>query len=217
MSDVQEPVGPAVRPEDHLDQTNAGKWDGWYAGLKGDGKEGVKTKYGAATTYQISGAFLSDCYEVEDWGCGRGVFKTFCGAPYIGVDGSQTPYATKIAELGVYRSSADGILLRHVLEHNYNWPPILKAAVASFRSKLCVVLFTPFSDTTRELGHNRKYGVDVPDLALSRAEVEAHFEGLQWKLFENIKTASQYGVEQVYLVWRPKPRGFWARLKALFA
>lgn len=217
MSEVQEPVGPAVRPEDHADQTNAGKWDGWYAGLKGDGNEGVKTKYGAATTYQIAGAFLAGCREVEDWGCGRGGFKSFCTARYIGVDGSQTPYATKIAELGVYRSSVDGVLLRHVLEHNYNWPPILKAAVESFRSKLCVVLFTPFADTTRELGHNRKYGVDVPDLALSRAEIEAHFEGLQWKLYENIKTASQYGVEQVYMVWRPEPQGFWAKLKALFA
>ncbi len=216
MAEPSETVGQAVRPQDHADQTNAGKWNKWYAALKGDGKEG-KNKYGAIATYQIAGAFLAGCEEIEDWGCGRGGFRPYCTGTYIGVDGSHTPYASKIAELGTYRSSVDGILLRHVLEHNYNWPKVLEAAVASFRKRLCVVLFTPFADTTRELAHNRKAGVDVPDLALAKADIEAHFTGLKWKLYENIKTTSQYGVEHVYCVWRPEPRGFWAKLKALFA
>src|SRR5665213_2393727 len=160
MADTGGAAGQVVRPEDHQSQTNAGKWDRSYARLKGDGAEGVKTKYGAATTYQIAGAFLAGCAEVEDWGCGRATFRPYCAGTYIGVDGSRTPYADKIAELGTYRSSVDGILLRHVLEHNYNWPKVLDAAVASFRKRLCVVLFTPFADTTRELAHNGSYGVD---------------------------------------------------------
>ena len=216
MAESSEPAGKAVRPEDHLDQTNAGKWDKWYAGLKLDNPSGAKTKYGANTTYIIAGAFLAGCEAVEDWGCGRGGFRGYCPGRYIGVDGSHTPYADKIAELGEYRSSVDGILLRHVLEHNYNWPKVLDRAVKSFRKKLCVVLFTPFAETTRELAHNGKAGVDVPDLSLSAAEVEAHFQGLKWTLFRDIKTNSQYGVEHVYCVWRPEPRGLWARLKALF-
>ena len=217
MSETEERVGAPVRPADHPDQTNAGKWDKWYERLKGDGLEGGGTKYGAAITYQFAAAFLGGCKDIEDWGCGRGGFRAYCPGNYIGVDGSRTPYATKIAELGGYRSSVDGILLRHVLEHNYNWPPILEAAVQSFRKRLCVVLFTPFADTTRELRHNRKAGVDVPDLSLAKADIEAHFAGLEWRLVEDIKTTSQYGIEHIYCVWRPEPKGFWARLKALFA
>jgi hypothetical protein len=205
--------GEVVRPSDHADDTNLGKWNKWYENLKvgGEGR-----RYGDVVTYHMAAAFLAGCAEIEDWGCGRGGFREHCPGRYIGVDGSQTPYAEKIAELQAYRSSVDGILLRHVLEHNYTWPRVLDNAVASFRKRLCVVLFTPFADTTRELRHNRKSGVDVPDLALSAAEIEAHFKGLEWILIKDIKTTSQNGIEHVYCVWRPEPKGFWGRLRALF-
>lgn len=206
--------GEVVRPEDHAGDSNFGKWNKWYEGLEVDEVGG---KYGDVLTYLMAGAFLSGCEEVEDWGCGRGGFRRHCPGRYIGVDGSKTPYASKVVELGTYRSSVDGVLLRHVLEHNYNWPEILDAAVQSFRKRLCVVLFTPFADTTRELRHNRGSGVDCPDLSLAADEIEAHFKGLRWKLYANLKSKSQYGVEHVYCVWRPEPKGFWARLKALFA
>ena len=214
MDAESEAAGAVVRPADHPDQTNLGKWNKWYVGLKvGEGP----TKYGDLASYRLAGAFLAGCREIEDWGCGRGGFRAHCPGRYIGVDGSQTPYADKIAELTDYRSSVDGILLRHVLEHNYNWPKVLDNAVKSFRKRLCIVLFTPFADTTRELRHNLKSGVDVPDLSLSSDEIEAHFGGLSWKLYRDIKSASQYGVEHVYCVWRPEPKGFWARLRALFS
>ncbi len=213
MEQSKDVAGDVVRPEDHAADTNSGKWNTWYAGLKADETGG---KYGDAVTYLMAAAFLAGCEEIEDWGCGRGGFRRYCPGRYVGVDGSKTPYASTIAELGVYRSSPDGILLRHVLEHNYNWPKILEAAVQSFRKRLCVVLFTPFADTTRELRHNRDAGVDAPDLALSAAEIEAHFKGLEWKLYPDIRSKSQYGVEHVYCVWRSEPKGAWARMKALF-
>lgn len=212
MSEEQQPQGEVVRPDDHASDTNFGKWNTWYENLDPE----KPSKYGDRITYRLAAAFLSGCREIEDWGCGRGGFRSFSPGRYIGVDGSKTPFADKIVELTTYRSRAEGILLRHVLEHNYNWPKILDGAVKSFRKRLCVVLFTPFADTTRELRHNRKGGVDAPDLSLSTAEIEAHFAGLNWRLDRDLKTASQYGVEHVYYVWRPEPRGFWARLLALF-
>jgi len=213
MSDEAGGQGLVVDPAKHEADTNFGKWDKWYETL--DASQPGKM-YGDAITYRLAAAFLAGCEEVEDWGCGRGAFREFCPGRYIGVDGSKTPYAEKIAELTSYRTKADGIMLRHVLEHNYNWPRILDNAVASFRKRLCIVIFTPFSDTTRELRHNRKSGVDCPDLSLSTADIEARLTGLKFKLMANLKSASQYHVEHVYFVWRPEPKGFWAKLRALF-
>jgi hypothetical protein len=199
MSKPESAGGKRVVPADHDVEGNAGKWDGWYKSLR-VAQRG--TMYGDVTTYYMAGAFLTGCATIEDWGCGAGGFKRFCPGDYVGVDGSQTPYASKVVELTTYQSESDGILLRHVLEHNYNWPKIVVGAVKSFRRKLCIILFTPFSDTTREIGHNRARGIDVPDLALAPGDIEAHFAGLSWKLFREIQTKSQYGVENVYCVWR---------------
>ena len=176
--------------------SNVGKWDGWYSNLA------APIFYGDATTYVAAAAFLADVSEVEDWGCGGGGFRQFCLSRYVGIDGSNTPFADKKVDLCTYRSTAPGILLRHVLEHNYAWEPILDGAVASFQRKLCVILFTPFAEQTKEIAHNRSLGVDVPDIAFSRHDVERHFDGLTWKLLPNIKTQSQYEVEHVYFVWR---------------
>ena len=192
-------TGTIVDPAEHDAEVNFGKWDRVYKLLQVAPRGMV---YGNATTYYIAAAFLTGCSEIEDWGCGAGGFRQFCPGEYIGVDGSRTPFANKLVELTTYRSNVEGILLRHVLEHNYNWPKILEGAVKSFRKKLCVVLFTPLVDTTRELAHNRDKGIDVPDLALAPRDIEAHFSGLHWRLFRGIESKSQYGIEHVYCVWR---------------
>jgi hypothetical protein len=94
--------------------------------------------------------------------------------------------------------------MRHVIEHNYSWKEILDNAINSFTKKFCLILFTPFGPETREIAHNRAHGVDVPDLSFCRADIEGRFSGLHWKLFDNIATDTGYGIEHVYLVWRPK-------------
>jgi hypothetical protein len=94
-------------------------------------------------------------------------------------------------------------MMRHVLEHNYQWEMILKSALDSFRKKFCLILFTPFVEETKEIAHNReKFGIDVPDLAFRRDDIERHFVGLKWHLIDNIKTKSQYHLEHVYFIWR---------------
>ena len=179
--------------------SNLGKWDEWYKGLYAGG---VDFSYGDGTTYLMAAAFLADVDVVEDWGCGTGLFKRYCRTKYVGLDGSQTPFADQICDLVRYRSGAPGILLRHVLEHNYAWATILENAVASFQKKICLILFTPFADTTHEIANSSSIGIDVPDLSFSRSDIEQYLVGLQWTIFEAVPTKSHYRMEHVYLIWR---------------
>jgi hypothetical protein len=39
-------------------------------------------------------------------------------------------------------------------------------------------------------------------LSFRREDIERHFDGVRWKLIQNIPTRSQYGIEHVYFVWR---------------
>ncbi|MFF8293562.1 hypothetical protein ACF068_30745 [Streptomyces sp. NPDC016309] len=179
---------------------NLGKWDDWYRDLSLAAGPGL---YSEPTTYLIAAAFLADVDEVEDWGCGRGGFRRFnVSGGYKGIDGSRTPFADEVEDLRAYRSASPGILMRHVIEHNYDWEKVLTGAVESFRKKFCLVLFTPFTEKTCEIAHNRELGVDVPDLSFAREDIERHFAGLRWKLMANLPSSAQYGVEHVYLVWR---------------
>ena len=109
--------------------------------------------YGGLASYQIAGAFLSNCATVEDWGCGYGTFRSHCvSKSYVGIDGSKSPAAELVVDLRTYTSHVDGILLRHVLEHNpVGWDEILANALASFSRRMVLVTFTPFGERTRNL------------------------------------------------------------------
>jgi hypothetical protein len=104
--------------------------------------------------------------------------------------------------LCTYKSNAPGILVRHVLEHNYDWEKILSSAIQSFQRKLCLILFTPFAEQTAAIVHDRKIEIDVPDLSFRREDIEAHFEGLAWRLVTLDKPHALYRVEHLYFVWR---------------
>lgn len=183
--------------DDQLDMR--GRWDDRYRGLDPT----VPVRYGGAETYQMAADFLADVDVLEDWGCGSGGFRPFFrGKTYVGVDGSQTPFADVVADLQTYRSSPDGILLRHVLEHNYGWRAVLENAVASFRKKLCIILFTPLKEAEEEIRHNRDYGVDVPDLSLPGRELFDRLDGLIVRSYYDMPTESQYGSETVIFATR---------------
>lgn len=173
-----------------------GKWDKWYKNVDTMGA----FRYGDTITYRLAADFMADIDEVEDWGCGTGGFKRFYKGKYTGIDGSANPFVDKIADLREYRSSVDGIVMRHVLEHNYDWKSVLENAVASFNKKLCIIFFTPFVDETKEVAHNKKHGVDVPDIAFNRKDIERLFEGLRWSSQDNIKTRTGLGIEHIYYI-----------------
>lgn len=99
--------------------------------------------YGTEASYRIAASFLDGCGAVvEDWGCGGcGARKYFSRSRYIGIDGSG-PYADVVTDLRERRETeASGILIRHVLEHNFSWTDILWNAADSEASRIAVVLF----------------------------------------------------------------------------
>jgi hypothetical protein len=104
--------------------------------------------------------------------------------------------------------------MRAVLEHNYEWQKILDNALQSFTRKFCLILFTPFTATTREIvirkrgvlkssrEINQSNGIDVPDLSFSRNDIESRLKaaGVTWELVYNIPTHTGYKVEQVFFI-----------------
>jgi hypothetical protein len=101
------------------------------------------TRYGSDdTTYVRAGLYLSGPGLVEDWGCGTTYARRFIGAPYWGVDGVRSKFNDEQADLAAPRPApAPKILMRHVLEHNWNWRDILENLLNSFTDRAALVLF----------------------------------------------------------------------------
>ena len=180
-------------------ENNVGKWNDWYKDLN---SEPGSFRYGETGTYQLSADFLNDCKDVEDWGCGAGGFLRFMPNA-IGVDGSDTPFAKKkFINLREYVNKVEGIHIRHVFEHNYNWKDILENALKSATKKLAITMFIPLSNETIELSHNLPHGVDVPDLSISEKEFMSIVEKynplkITRKLYD---TPTGYGKEETIFI-----------------
>lgn len=182
-----------------IEGSRAGLWNVVYR----DG--GPRQMYSDDMTAGMGARFLNtpDVIDVEDWGCGWGAFKNHL-APhqrYTGIDGSETPYATRTADLEEYTSRVDGIFLRGVLEHNPGWERILENALGSFTKRMVLVLFTPFGDETRILREYPAWGgtsTTMIDISFRREDITRHFDGLVWSSEEDLKTPTQYGVEHFF-------------------
>jgi hypothetical protein len=126
---------------------NKGKWDSFYAELTD------RDHYIDSDSYRVGASYLSDCEIVEDWGCGKGWFglvaKEF-DLDVVGVDGSQTPFANKVVDLEDYTTQVDGIFMRSVAEHNFEWKKILENLVQSFTKKAFVQFYTPMNFDSNE-------------------------------------------------------------------
>jgi hypothetical protein len=177
--------------------SNIKKWDNWYENLKE-----IPSEWGNTPTFYLASEFLKDCLTVEDWGCGSGVFSKFCKNA-IGIDGSNSPFATKkFIDLTEYISDVEGIHLRHVLEHNYEWQKILNNILKSARKKIVITMFIPFGDKTQEIRHNKNIGVDVPSLLISKKEftdiVEKYKpQKIEHKIFD---TQTEYKKEEMVYI-----------------
>jgi len=144
---------------------SAGAWDSHYTGMA------APYPYGDDTTYKLAAEWVRGCGHVEDWGCGPGWLRRFCDpGTYTGIDGSCSPFADVVADLTTWRSSAGGVVLRHVLEHNYGWREILDGAVSSFTSRLFIAVFTPPAAQTRVMFTEPGYR-NVPVIAFATADL----------------------------------------------
>jgi len=166
----------------------------------------ARAPFGDTESYRIGADFLQDCEAVEDWGCGLGWFASVRGGGCISVDGSHSPFADRQADLVEYTSDVDGLFMRHVLEHNYEWRRILANALRSFRKKMVLAIFTPWSDgDTKEIRFVEDIG--VPHLSFRRADITDMLHDLEWELLERTSPNRIYGQEHIFLITtRPAPR-----------
>lgn len=153
-------------------ETNRGKW--------GTLITGEQRPFGDEMTYHRAAQFLADCEQIEDWGCGFGWFsKIMSGlsdAHVQNLDGTKTDYADRVVDLYFYRSRAEGILLRHVLEHNNDWRQVLENALYSFQRKLVIVTYTPFTEETQNRGdHQFEDGTTVPVISFRLEDLQECF------------------------------------------
>lgn len=107
--------------------------------------------YATEDTYRLAAAWLTDCATVEDWGGGSGHLAAYLpdAVAYCVVEGTRQGTSQVLADLAHYRGSADGIVLRHVLDVTENWQAVLVNALASFQRRMVVVTFTPDAEQTR--------------------------------------------------------------------
>lgn len=180
-------------------ESNMGKWDSWYANLNKSKPSNVHDD----TTLKMATSFFNNTSLVEDWGCGNGQFYQFRPQGYRGVDGSKTPYADEIADLVKYRTHAPGILLKHVIEHNFEWDKILENALHSFTERMCLIVHTPVRDSGVQVMKLADNPNGVPDLSFTRETLMSiikKFPQITTVEEKIVKTKTNYNVEHVFFL-----------------
>lgn len=184
------------------DYTNLNRWTRWYSRLK----PGTHTRpMGAKRTYKLAADWLAPCTTIEDRGCGPGGARPyFAGKRYIGLDGTNNPFVDRQVDLAVHVSNppADGVLLRHVLEHDYRWRSVLSCALASARYRAVVISYVPMEPVDRRLTVTWS---EIPVLALSRPDFLATLSGSGMSLVKTEIVAGkslEFGREEVFYLER---------------
>jgi hypothetical protein len=173
--------------------SNVGKWSKRYSGNT------KQIPYGNTVTYAMAAEFL-DGMTVEDWGCGYAWFKTLHNGEYIGVDGTQTQWSDVVDDLSTRKSSVQGIMMRHVLEHNSEWEKILSNVLDSAQERIALIVFTP-NGKGEEIGYTE--ALDIYDYAINHATITKMIKDAGWTAKKSTnKTETQYGVETVWLAER---------------
>jgi hypothetical protein len=167
------------------------------------------TRYGSDdTTYVRAGLYLSGPGLVEDWGCGTTYARRFIGAPYRGVDGLWSRFADEQADLAVPRQPVPKILMRHVLEHNWNWREILVNMLASFTDRAVLILFLRPGEKDRNVSaSDLSDESEWPGLELCEADLLAILaqSGVSFSSEEMETATAPYNYERIY--WLAKGGG----------
>jgi hypothetical protein len=152
-----------------------------------------KRRYGDEETYRIAAAWLGGCASVADWGGGAGYFRRFLpgSVRYLNVDGTLQDGVDVVADLATYDGQSDGLMLRHVIDNTPEPDYVLVNALASYRERMAVVLYTPHSEAVQVVRY--QYGWPVWNLNHERL-IECFGSALR----QTIKT----GDETVFLLER---------------
>lgn len=121
--------------------------------------------YDDTVTYGLVGEWVSNRGQVEDWGCGTAWMKSFIeGGPYRGLDGAPSRFCDEVVDLRTYRSSTPCAVMRHVLEHNWDWRDIAANFSDAWQDRAALVLFIPPQPEDLDVGGPEW---KVPDLAIA--------------------------------------------------
>ena len=162
------------------------KWD--YTGASSVCYSDTKNQY----SYIKPAEFLGNG-QVEDWGCGTAWAKRYF-TDYKGIDGSFHKNVDEIADLTRYVSKCDNILMRQVLEFNWDWEKILQNVKKSFRKKFCLVVMTPLVEETRidkidpvvnHLGQELEEN-NTPNIFFNKQDILAFFPEPEYKVSEEL-------------------------------
>lgn len=154
----------------------------------------------ADETYKIAGDYLSGEGLVEDWGAGTCWAKQYIKSPYLGIDGAWSRWSDKIVDLTSYKSSAPKILMRHVLEHNWEWRSILSNMLSSFQEKALLVLFLkPGEKDWNVYKNSYEPHKEIPGLSLCEKDLHEIIEksGVEMT-YEEISSNIESKYERVY-------------------
>jgi len=113
------------------------EWDGW-ANQK-------PIALGNPETYAKAIAWLDGHGDILDFGGGTGYAERFVTrSRYFVIDGSLSVHVTTPVDLAHVDVQTECVLMRHVLEHNFNWIEILENMLRSFAHRASIVTFLPF-------------------------------------------------------------------------
>lgn len=147
--------------------SNLGKWDGW--------RYSLPIQLGHSESYVKAIEWLDGYGHIADWGGGTGYAKQFVKrSTYTVIDGSKSLASNLTVDLAKFDGESECILLRHVLEHNYNWQDILVNVIKNFARRAAIVTFMPFEYATildhEESSYLGSIGESVPVLRLYEDE-----------------------------------------------
>lgn len=179
-------------------RSNVGKWDNHYIGMRDPLLYGL-------SSYETIATAVASCATVADWGCGGGALRAYLqpGQHYIGIDGSRSPFAQVRADLVRFRLHTEGVVLRHVLEHNDRWQEVLHNAIDCFTKRLVVVIFTPLAQQTRIMYREPEYG-HVPVICFRLGDLLAEFpKEMRVEVEPEVQSDdTAFGVETFIRAWR---------------
>jgi hypothetical protein len=156
----------------------------------------------ADESYKLAGGYLSGKGLVEDWGCGTTWARQYIHAPYRGIDGAWSRWTDEIVDLRTYTSSVPKILIRHVLEHNWDWRIVLNNALQSFNDRMMLILFLrPGLEDKNIYRNSHDPHKHIPAIALSEPDLHSILDGagVTWHQ-EEVATKIESGYERVYFI-----------------
>lgn len=179
-------------------------WAEWWPDLYSSAERPLEYP-GGSVSYRLAGEFLAGDDLVEEWGCATTFGRQFISAPYRGVDGGPSKFVDEVVDLRTYRSKVPKALIRHVLEHNWEWRDILRNFLRSFQQSAVVILFIPLGEHDINRSFENRVGVKEtpPGLQMDEESFMATLKMPGIKIVQDFELSNDtppFGYERLFLL-----------------